>query len=80
MEYMLQTQINWHNYVKNMYNSHPAPPRLQVIIEKTASLYRLHTLVYSFRINQLNMSVTEHTFQKFTNLKYLNRLNIDIYW
>ena len=63
-----------------MYNSHPAPLGLQVTMEKQQVLYRLYTLVYFFRINQLNMSVTEHTLQKFTNLKYFNRLNIDIYW
>ena len=43
-----------------MYNSHRAPPGLQVTMEKQQVLYRLYTLVYFFRINQLNMSVTEH--------------------
>ena len=62
-----------------MYNSHPAPLGLQITMEKQV-LYSLYTLVYFFQTNQLSMSVTEHTLQKFTNLKYLNRLNIDIYW
>ena len=47
-----------------MYNSHPAPPGLQVTMQKERVLYRLYTLVYFFRINQLNMSLTEHAFQK----------------
>ena len=63
-----------------MYNSHPAPPGLQVTMEKQQVLYHLYTLVYFFRINQLNMFVTENALQKFTNLKYFNQLNIDIYW
>ena len=46
-----------------MYNSHPAPPGLQVTMQKEQVLYRLYTLVYVYRINQLNMSVAEHTFQ-----------------
>ena len=29
-----------------MYNSHPAPPGLQVTMEKQQVLYRLYTLVY----------------------------------
>ena len=49
-----------------MYNSHPAPPGLQVTMEKQQVLYRLYTLVYFFRIKQLNMYVTEHALHKFT--------------
>ena len=52
-----------------MYNSHPAPPGLQVTMQKEQVLYRLYTLVYFFRINQLNMSVTEHAFQKIYQLE-----------
>ena len=63
MEYMLQIHINQRNGVKKMYNSHPALPGLQITMEKQQVLYRLYTLVYSFRINQINMSVTEHTLQ-----------------
>ena len=52
-----------------MYNSHPAPPALQVTMQKEQVLYRLYILVYFFRINQLNMSVTEHAFQKIYQLE-----------
>ena len=52
-----------------MCNSHPAPPGLQVTMQKEQVLYRLYTLVYFFRINQLNMSVTEHVFQKIYQLE-----------
>ena len=34
MEYMLQIHINQRNGVKKMYNSHPAPPGLQITMEK----------------------------------------------
>ena len=47
-----------------MYNSHPTPPGLQVTREKQQVLYRLYTLVSFFRIDQMNMYVTEHTLQK----------------
>ena len=61
-----------------MYSSHPAPPGLQVIMEKQQVLNRLYTLVY-FRINQLNVCYWTHN-PTFSNLKYLKRLNMDIYW
>ena len=74
MAYMLQIRSQEHIQLS------PSPTGLISHYGKQQVLYRLYTLVYFFRINQLNMSVTEHTLQKFTNLKYLNRLNIDIYW
>ena len=60
-----------------MYNSHPAPPGLQVTMQKEQVLYRLYTLVYFFRINQLNMSVTEHAFQ---NIYQLEKPQPAKYW
>ena len=45
-----------------MYNSHTAPPSLQVTIKTTSFESHVHLGLY-FRINELYMYIAEHTIQ-----------------